>query len=764
MGSPFMYVRRPNAILESIGNNVANFVAAVAPKAKLPANIKDISEAEIASTLQDRSLRAATIIESLTANPQDLTVTGLQHLMEDFFIVRENEQGCLEFKVNDKSQILLHENREQIIKSLAELAKHTEEQSAQELVPTANGDKERNEMALQILNGFVEYSKGNMNWFHLNRHVKPIWEGAAYRDYINVPVIDVIAADQSSSKHIQAIATLMESMSGDDASLFRVNFNKSLDFKLNGIERTYNQNAYNKKLLPYQHENTLGSQVKSQLMKSLQDICVDKVLRIKMEQEDTAGMGKIYESIAWGLTNFIPHNEYGEFAKAAVALMEVPSKDSENFNQRHEALVKIIQDNAETIHKLEKAYEKAQVLQKQDSQNAGLLKASQEAEEKLRLKKQEVEASYQFFGAALEKFENIDVKSLFLSKLLGESDENHNGLLELIDIDPKDPQLIQESDAFIQMRKQEANKRLELARSNYQALTNQVSDQRYENIINTAMNLDTLYSTYHPDLGSNSYDESSIQVLIQGKRAQKEEINNILLPANKLGSHLTVDLSSQQGVKVAIVALEKESQINTNTAVKEQNAKIIDLLSNYRDFHEIARLDVRIQVDKSEGESPVASDDWDSPAVSNDWDPPVAYNDSEGRENLDFIQSYANRYIAIEAARNECLTAQEAVNKFELSSYRDELKAEFIEDRTKSMEHESYRFLTAINPNAKQMKEIHENLFAISDMYANKQQSAIDFDLITEKLSIYFQKLLHLFEIFMNSNQHGRKEASVGNE
>jgi hypothetical protein len=732
MGSPSISVRRPNAILESIGNGVANLVAAVASKPSLlPQNIKDISEAEISSTLQDRSLRAATVVENLTANPQDLTVTGLQYLVEDFFIVRKDKQGHLEFKVNDKSQILLNENRGQIIESLAELAKHTERQSAQELVPTSNGDKERNEMALQILNGFLEYSKGNMNWFHLNRHVKPIWEGAAYRDYVNVPVIDVIAADQSSSKHIQAIATLMESMSGDNASLLRGNFNKSLDFKLNGIERTYNQNAYNKQLFSYQHENTLGSQVKSQLMKSLQDICVDKKLRIEMEQEDTAGMGKIYKSIAWGLTNFIPHNEYGEFAKAAVALMEVPFKDPENFTQRHEALVNIIKDNAETIHKLEKAYEKAQVLQKQDSQNAELLKASQEAEEKLRLKKQEVEASYQFFGAALEKFENIDVKSLFLSKLLGESDENHNGLLKLIGIDPKDPQLIQESDAFIQMREQEANKRLELARSNYQSLTNQVSDQQYENMINTAMNLDTLDSKYYPNLELNSYDESSIQVLIKGKRVQEEEIKNILLPANKLGSQLRVDLGSQQGVKAAIVDLEKESKSSTDTALKEQNAKLIDLLNAYRDFHEIARLDAKIQVNES---------------------------------NLDLINSYANRYIAIEAARNECLTAQEAVNKFKLSSYKDELKAEFIEDKTKSMEHESYRFITAINPNAKQMKEIHENLFAISDMYANKQQSAIDFDLITEKLSIYFQKLLHLFEIFMNGNQDGRKEASVSNE
>ena len=737
MGSPSISVRRPNAILESIGNGAANVVAVVATVASkvnpVRANIKDISEAEISSTLQDRSLRAATIIENLTANPQDLTVTGLQHLVEDFFIVHKNKQGHLEFKVNDKSQILLHENREQIIKSLAELAKHTETQSAQELVSSSNGDKERNEMALQILNGFVEYSKGNMNWFHLNRHVKPMEINfkTPYRDYVNVPVIDVIAADQNSSKHIQAIATLMESMSGDNASLLRGNFNKSLDFKLNGIERTYNQNAYNKKLFPYQHGNTLGSQVKSQLMKSLQDICVDKVLRIKMEQEDTAGMGKIYESIAWGLTNFIPHNEYGEFAKAAVALMEVPSKNSKEFDLRHAALVGIIKNNAETIHKLEKGYEKAQVLQKQNPQNAGLLEVSQKAEEKLRLKKQEVEASYQFFGAALEKFQDIDVKSLFLSKLLGENDENHNGLLELININRDDPKLLLELSAFIQMRKQEANKRLELARSNYQALTNQVSDQRYENIINTAMNLDTLNSKYSPGLGSNSYDESSIQALIKGKKAQKQEIDNILLPARKLGSHLTVDLSSQQGVKAAIIDLEKESKGSADTAVKEQNAKLIDLLNAYRDFHEIARLDAKIQVNTS---------------------------------NLDLINSYANRYIAIEAARNECLTAQEAVNKFKVSSYRDELKAEFIEDKTKSMEHESYRFITAMNPNAKQMKEIHENLFAISDMYANKQQSGIDFDLITEKLSIYFQKLLHLFEIFMNGNQDGRKEASVGNE
>jgi hypothetical protein len=281
------------------------------------------------------------------------------------------------------------------------------------------------------------------------------------------------------------------------------------------------------------------------------------------------------------------------------------------------------------------------------------------------------------------------------------------------------------------MREQEANKRLELARSNYQSLTNQVSDQQYENMINTAMNLDTLDSKYYPNLELNSYDESSIQVLIKGKRVQEEEIKNILLPANKLGSQLRVDLGSQQGVKAAIVDLEKESKSSTDTALKEQNAKLIDLLNAYRDFHEIARLDAKIQVNES---------------------------------NLDLINSYANRYIAIEAARNECLTAQEAVNKFKLSSYKDELKAEFIEDKTKSMEHESYRFITAINPNAKQMKEIHENLFAISDMYANKQQSGIDFDLITEKLSIYFQKLLHLFEIFMNGNQDGRKEASVGNE
>lgn len=731
MGSPSINVRRPNAILESIGNGAANLVSAAAAAASkanpLRADIKDISLIEVTSTLQDHSLRAATVIKNLTADPQDLTVTGLQHLMEDFFVVRKNKQGHLEFKVNDKSQILLHENREQIIKSLAELAKHTEEQSAKELVSSSNGDKERNEMALQILNGFIEYSKGNMNWFHLNRHVKPIWEGAAYRDYINVPVIDVIAADQSSSKHIQAIATLMESMSGDNASLLRVNFNKSLNFKLNGIERTYNQNAYNKKLFPYQHGNTLGSQVKSQLMKSLQDICVDKELRIQMEREDTAGMKEIYKSIAWGLTNFIPHNEYGEFAKAAVALMEVPSTDAANFTQRHEALVTIIKDNAEAIHKLEKNYEKAQALQKQDPQNAGFLKASQEAEEKLRLKKQEVEASYQFFGAALEKFEDIDVKSLFLSKLLGENDKNYNGLAKLIGINPDE--LTNEVDAFMQMREQQANKALELAHSNYQSLISQDSDQDYEALINTAMNLDDLNFSYPPDTELNSYDESSIQALIKEKKTQKEEVVNIL--STKLGLPLQVDLESQQGVKDAIVALEKEFQTSTDTTVKEQNMKLIDLLAAYRDFHKVAMLDAKIQ---------------------------------GNTDGLELIDSYTNRHISIESARNECITAQEAVNKFQLSSYKDELKAEFIEDRTKSMEHESYRFLTAINPNAKQMNEIYENLFAISDVYADKQQSAIDFDLITEKISVYFQKLLHLFEIFMNGNQEGRKEASVSNE
>ena len=733
MGNPSISARRPYAALEVIWNGIADRLPQRNPLGLRP-SLNLISESEKNSTLHDRSQRAATIIENLTNNPNDLTLDAVQYLFEDFFSVRKNKNGDLELKVNDKSQILLHENRDAVLKNLAELAKHSLTQNPQELVSSANGDQERNEMSFQILDAFVEYSKGNMNWFHLNRHVKPF--GLGYRDYIDIPVIDIIGSEQNSAKHFQAVAALTEVMNPSDQGFFdklnfradkaiftRFDFNKSLDFKLNGIERTYNQNAYNHKLFPYKHVNQLGTQIKDQLLKSLQDLCLDRDFRLQREREDTASTDKIYQAIGWGLTNFIPHNEYGDFAQAAVALIQTSSTDEVNFTERHKKVVEIIHNNAGEIHQLEKKYQKAQNAQSADPQNASLLKASQEAEEALRKKTQEVEATYQFFGQALEKFKDLDVKSLFLSKLLGENDKDHNGLAKLICLDPQ--ALAEEQKEFIDMKKTLAEQTLEKARDKYESFTNTVTDADYKSLIDSVMDIDSLGAKY-PDSDLDSYDKSSIYTLIEEKKMQKAELQT--LSSSKVGDPLVLDLSSQDSIKANIISLERELKTSTDSAVQKGNLKLIDLLDSYRDFHQIAKLDAKIDGDTF---------------------------------NLNLVDSYTNRQVGIEAARNEYNQAKEDLANFKSQKYLDELKAEFIDDRTQSMEHESYRFISSMNPGSKQMNEICDNLLSISEMYANKHESSIDFDLITEKLSMYFKRLLQVFEMFMNGNQNEHQEAVV---
>ncbi len=772
MGTPSISAKRPNAALERLWSRVQDLLPEKGPRFR--PSINKIVEEEQADPKQDHAKRAATVTESLTNDPNNISLQGIQYIFEDFFIARENN-GNIEFKVNDNAQILLHENRDQIISALGVLAQHSLEQKSSELIPTANGDKARNDMALQILNGYVDYARGNRNWLHPNLHVKPIIEvptvdsvniqspvtldvynpfkGAFwtangihfhkpvdvavsgqlsaridYKDHVNIPVVDILASEQNSTKHFQAIAALADAMTKNDTGdIVRVNFNKSFKFKLNGIERTYNQNSYNKQLFPYRHKNHLGTQIKGQLLKSLQDICTNPVLRLQRERDDVGSMDRIYKSIGWGLTNFIPENEYGEFAEAAVDLIQTVSTDTANFNQRHDRVVKIIKANAEEIHQLEKAYEEAQAAQSKDPEDASLLRASKNAEEALRTKTQEVEASYQFFGKALDKFEDIDVKSLFLSKLLGENNKDHNGLAKLIGIDPDE--LRADMDLFIDNKRAEATEKVTTTRERYEALINEATDTEYEAVINAAMNLDDLDIKYPPGIDLGSFDESSIQTLALAKREQKAEIE--VLAVSKSGTAITINLDSQNGIKSNIISLERELAATNDPTIKEENTKLIDLLNSYRDFHEIARLDAKIE---------------------------------SNSDDLDLINSYSNRHVSIETARNEYNQAKEDLNQFNLDSYKHELEAEFLEDRTQAMQHESYRFITSINPSEKQMDEIYDNLFDLSELYDDKATNGLDFDLLTEKISIYLKKLLEVLGLFGNEIKNTDKETTVSNE
>lgn len=756
MGTPSISARRPNAALERLWSGVQDLLPEKGPRFR--PSINKIVEEEKADPKQDHAKRAATVIESLTNDPNNISLQGIQYIFEDFFIARENN-GNIEFKVNDNAQILLHENRDEIIEALGELAQHSLEQSPKELVSSTNGDKERNDMALQILNGYVEYARGNRNWLHPNLHVKPSFQSPIafsrpttlnpftgnfwtqrpvtiqspiasidYKDHINIPVVDILASEQNSTKHFQAIAALADAMTKNDTGDFvRVNFNKSFKFKLNGIERTYNQNSYNKKLFPYRHKNQLGTQIKGQLLKSMQDLCTNRDLRLQRERDDVDSMDRIYKSIGWGLTNFMSENKYGEFAEAAVDLIQTVSTDTANFNQRHDRVVKIIKANAEEIHQLEKAYEEAQAAQSKDPENASLLRASKNAEEALRIKTQEVEASYQFFGKALDKFEDIDVKSLFLSKLLGENNKDHNGLAKLIGIDPDE--LRADMDLFIDNKRADATEKVTTTRERYEALINEATDTEYEAVINAAMNLDYLDTKYPPGTDLGSFDESSIQALVLAKREQKAEIE--VLAASKSGLAMTINLDSQNNIKANIVALERELGSTSDPDIREENTKLIDLLNSYRDFHEIARLDAKIESDTDE---------------------------------LDLINSYSNRHVSIETARNEYNQAKEDLNQFNLDSYKHELEAEFLEDRTQAMQHESYRFITSINPTEKQMDEIYDNLFGLSELYDDKATNGLDFDLLTEKISIYLKKLLEVLGLFGNKNENADKGTAVTNE
>lgn len=773
MGTPLISARRPKAALEAIWSSIADRLPQKSPYGFRP-SINQIVELEKTDAKQDHAKRAATVIESLTSDPNNISLTGIQYIFEDFFITHENN-GNLEFKVNDNAQILLHENRDEIIEALGVLAQHSPKQSPKKLVSSANGDQERNVMALQILHGYVEYSRGNRNWLHPNLHVKPVVElptvdsvniqspvtldvynpfrGAFwtangihfhkpldvavsgqfsarmdYKDHVNIPVVDILASEQNSTKHFQAIAGLADAMTKNDTGDFvRVNFNESIKFKLNGIERTYNQNSYNKKFFAYRHKNLLGTQIKGQLLKSMQDLCTNRDLRLQRERDDVDSMDRIYKSIGWGLTNFMSENEYGEFAEAAVDLIQTVSTDKANFNQRHDRVVKIIKANAEKIHQLEKAYEEAQAAQSKDPENVSLLRESKNAEEALRTKTQEVEASYQFFGKALDKFEDIDVKSLFLSKLLGENNKDHNGLAKLIGVDPDD--LRADMDLYIDDKRDEATEKVTTTRERYEALINTATDTEYENLINTVMNLDNLDIKYTPGADLGSSDESSIQALVLAKRELRADIQ--VLAASKSGAAITINLDSQNNIKANIISLERELGSTSNPDIREENTKLIDLLNSYRDFHEIARLDAKIE--------------------------------SNG-DDLDLINSYPNRHVSIETARNEYNQAKEDLNQFNLDSYKHELEAEFMEDRTQAMQHESYRFITSINPTEQQMDEIYDNLFDLSELYDDKATNGLDFDLLTEKISIYLKKLLEVLRLFGNKDENTDKGTAVTNE
>ncbi len=701
----FTPISRPTAALEKVFGAVAaipgGLVDASVSTARAGAAIRRqnpnaVSERLVNDFETDIPLRAKTVIDNLPQDSRTLSLDAVQNIYADLFTVDKNDN----LKINENSQVFLNANRETLFKALAELASDEASQGSKKIISEDDGDKQRNSLAKEILKAVINHAKTRTQFFHLNRHRKSFLPdfsksflpdfSTEYRSHITIPVIDIIAADKNSAKHYSAVANFTEEITNHSGFLKREDFMKLMEFKLNGLEMVLNKNDWNTALIPHNHKNGLGTLAKENIQDSLDRLISDPVLRLSLENEDKASMEKIYRSLAQGLTHYIPDSQYDNLAKAAVELLSVCSADTKNFPEKRKAFLDIVHENAQEIIRLETKYEKAKIEHSQDASPLNL-RLMQDAEADLTKKKREVEASYVLLNESLEKFGSLDVKGLFMSKLLGEANnaedrlKNLQGLYLTEDLDLESQFSIQ-----FNLEKELATQKKNEAETYYNSLIDPSKDDAYKSIINFVMGEARTISN------ADSLDKSNLNARLEEKNKLKKQIGD-------LDPSLTASLWNQDLIRDKIIELKdrqlvlKENILNAPNSVHavqelEKNEKLTELLDSYRDYHKIAKLYYSINGDNA---------------------------------SLSKLDDYSNRSIKIDTARTALNEADINLKMFDDSDFKNEKETEFVSKGREKFDTEVMRFITALNPSDKHLEQLAEGTKGLALLYTTPRDDSL---------------------------------------
>lgn len=647
-------------------------------------NPNAVSERLVNDFETDIPLRAKTVIDNLPQDSRALSLDAVQNIYADLFTVDKNDN----LKINENSQVFLNPNRETLFKVLAELASDEASQGSRKIISEDDGDKQRNCLAKEILEAVINHAKTRTQFFHLNRHRKSF--STEYRSHITIPVIDIIAADKNSVKHYSAVADFIGEVINHSGFLKREDFMDLMAFKLNGLEMVLNKNDWNTALIPHNHKNGLGTLAKENIQDSLNRLISDPELRLRLERENQTSMEKIYGSLAQGLTHYIPDSQYDNLAKAAVELLSVCSTDENNFPEKRKAFLDIVHGNAKEIIRLETEYQKAKVKHSQDASPLNLI-VMQGAEADLTKKKREVEASYVLLNESLEKFGNLDVKGLFMSKLLGEANnaedrlKNLQGLYLTEDLDLKSQFSIQ-----FNLEKELATQKKNEAETYYNSLIDPSKDDAYKSIINFVMDKARIIPN------ADSPEKSNLNARLK----EKDELKSQIL---SLDPSLNASLSNQDSIRDKIIELKdrqlalKENILNTPNSVDavqelEKNEKLIELLDSYRDYHEIAKL---------------------------------YYSINRNVNSLSTLDDYSNRSIRIDTARTALHEADINLKMFDDIDFKSGKEKDFLSKGREKFDTEFMRFITALNPSNKHLEQLAEGTQGLALMYTTPQNDSL---------------------------------------
>ncbi|MFZ4084421.1 MAG: hypothetical protein ACOYK1_02615 [Vampirovibrionia bacterium] len=725
----FTPISRPTAALEKIFGAVAaipgGLVDASVSTARAGAglfqairrqNPNAVSERLVNDFETDIPLRAKTVIDNLPQDSRALSLDAVQNIYADLFTVDKNYN----LKINENSQVFLNPNRETLFKVLAELASDEASQGSKKIISEDDGDKQRNSLAKEILEAVINHAETRTQFFHLNRHRKSF--STEYRPHITIPVIDIIAADKNSAKHYSAVANFTEGII-DHSGSKREDFMKLMEFKLNGLEMVLNKNYWNTALIPHNHTNGLGTLAKENIQDSLDRLISDPKLRLELEQEDQTSMEKIYRSLAQGLTHYIPDSQYDNLANAAVELLSVCSTDTKNFPEKRKDFLDIVHGNAQEIILLETKYQKAKIAHSQDSSPLNLA-IMQEAEADLTKKKREVEASYVLLNESLEKFGSLDVKGLFMSKLLGEANnaedrlQNLKGLYLTEDLDLKT-----QFDIQFTLEKELATQKKNKAQIYYNSLIDPSKDAAYKSVINFVISNAQII----PD--ADSPEKSNLNARLE----EKDELKSQIL---SLDPSLTASLSNQDLIRDKIIKLKdrqlvlKENILATPNSVNavqelEKNEKLTELLDSYRDYHEIAKLYYSINRDDN---------------------------------SLSTLDDYSNRSIKIDTARTVLNETDINLKMFDDSDFKSAKEKEFLSKGREKFDTEFMRFITALNPSDKHLEQLAEGTQGLALMYTTPQN-----DSLTNLSEVLVKCLNHLAQMIIGFMEAKNQQGEVTN-
>lgn len=726
----FTPISRPAAALEKIFGAVAavpgGLVDASVSTARAGAglfqairrqNPNAVSERLVNDFETDIPLRAKTVIDNLPQDSRALSLDAVQNIYADLFTVDKNDN----LKINENSQVFLNPNRETLFKVLAELASDEASQGSKKIISEDDGDKQRNSLAKEILEAVINHAKTRTQFFHLNRHRKSF--STEYRSHITIPVIDIIAADKNSAKHYSAVANFTEEITNHSGFLKREDFMKLMEFKLNGLEMVFNKNDWNTALIPHNHKNGLGTLAKENIQDSLDRLISDPKLRLRLEEEDQTSMEKIYRSLAQGLTHYIPDSQYDNLAKAAVELLSVCSTDTKNFPEKKKAFLDIVHGNAQEIILLETEYQKAKIEHSQDSSPLNLA-IMQDAEADLTKKKREVEASYVLLNESLEKFGNLDVKGLFMSKLLGEANnaedrlKNLQGLYLTEDLNLKSQFSIQ-----FNLEKELATQKKNEAETYYNSLIDPSKDDAYKSIINFVMDEARIIPN------ADSPEKSNLNARLK----EKDELKSQIL---SLDPSLTTSLSNQDLIRDKIIELKdrqlvlKGNILNTPNSVDavqelEKNEKLTELLDSYRDYHEIAKL---------------------------------YYSINRYDNSLSTLDDYSNRSIKIDTARTVLNETDINLKMFDDSDFKSAKEKEFLSKGREKFDTEFMRFITALNPSDKHLEQLAEGTQGLALMYTTPQNNSL-----TNLSEVLVKCLNHLAQMIIGFMEAKNQQGEVTN-